>query len=843
MSSHDLYTLFSGAPVFSILQKGTETLEPRILFPFDDEEDEELERLSDCPPIAHPAFSLCTSRVHTALNPDTRGRRAKNDAEPEEQGGLVEEEPSMLSFMGLEPGTCGWEYFMMYPVDDLENAGEKGDGEDAVDEGGRERGRRGSMGNGKGSIRSVETDYIVERLKELGEIWNERDQRRGSEGSNIVINDLGDAGKPKGVLGRYSSLELYTQLFTRLLYPPTRITTEDFQDPYSLKVQVAALIQTLAMKKFWLNFKDVQWRIRLGQILWGRKSRDRSNYDDDDEENEEEDDSKSEAEEVWLLLQILLSCELAVRLDALFNNTQPGATNRFAESKDDMCKRFKRIGSKKVEWDILLARRWLDNVRIIEDEPPAEKNAAHLAPPTSERRGWFSSRSTPPSPPPEIDDNDEDEDDPNSSYEALIYPRNLTTQFSGLMYFARCLQWPHIETLSLQLQERIRSPSTFSTPAHSVSGTPLATPLSMMSSSGNSYFQTMARPKRVQELSSVTQLMTGGGPTKSSLMKTMGSGGWLSRTYFSGLILPGEGLPHFLISTLLENDAGAVDSLGYNANLYGGFEYEGSTWWSSYCVVGKVLAGYGESREVGGWIGPCLGSMIPTENGMVYEEVSDGWLYICTLPAEEDEVRILSPRRVKEESNPLGIKYSDSKGILSSDLSIPDDDAILEEEVLVERLVLIDPLGGGLEIDTEDIRKHDVELHFRLGETDELAIRLKHDIFFITSFPCLESHSSTRGPETNLEQNGKGGHPLHKEFRYDTRPIESIVREEVERKDRDRILVVEAGGERGDREVLARAWCAENGVHAIVGRRGRTCLGCCIREAKALGVGVVIRVG
>lgn len=46
-----------------------------------------------------------------------------------------------------------------------------------------------------------------------------------------------------------------------------------------------------------------------------------------------------------------------------------------------------------------------------------------------------------------------------------------------------------------------------------------------------------------------------------------------------------------------------------------------------------------------------------------------------------------------------------------------------------------------------------------------------------------------------------------------------------------------------DKEVFARAWCAAVGVNALIGRASRTCLACCVREARAVGVGVVIRVG
>jgi len=46
-----------------------------------------------------------------------------------------------------------------------------------------------------------------------------------------------------------------------------------------------------------------------------------------------------------------------------------------------------------------------------------------------------------------------------------------------------------------------------------------------------------------------------------------------------------------------------------------------------------------------------------------------------------------------------------------------------------------------------------------------------------------------------------------------------------------------------NKDILVRAWCAEKGRNAIIARVGRTCLSCAIREAKALEVGVIVRVG
>lgn len=46
-----------------------------------------------------------------------------------------------------------------------------------------------------------------------------------------------------------------------------------------------------------------------------------------------------------------------------------------------------------------------------------------------------------------------------------------------------------------------------------------------------------------------------------------------------------------------------------------------------------------------------------------------------------------------------------------------------------------------------------------------------------------------------------------------------------------------------DLEMLARAWCAEKGYNALVSRKGRNCIACSIREARALSWKIVLRFG
>ncbi|KAG0130780.1 hypothetical protein HOY82DRAFT_648288 [Tuber indicum] len=809
LSQHEIQSLFSGAPVFAASgKKASGGLRPRVMFPFD-EDAEDRRGLSDCPPIEHAAFSLCTSRPHRALS----GYENTTDH------GLVNEEPSMLSFQGIEPGTCGWEYFLKYPVSDSENRDEEED-DDVIDGGGREREtRRASLGNAKGGLRTVEMGYIVERLKELGEIYHESKSKPPNGRKPL------QGGAQRGILEKYSSLELYTNLFTRLLYPPTRITTADLHDPYSLKVQIVALRETLAMEKLWLDFSIVGWRIRLGQILWGENPTVESPSNEDGERGAAP--LGSNTEKVWLLLQILLGCELVVRMDAILSEANSGDSSVISVGLgNELLDESKTMGSRKVEWDIALARRWLENVKLVESEVGKEEKTE--APPAPAKKGWFSSRSSEPSPTDQSEsEGGDDESTSGRSYDAFVWPRNHTRQLSGLLYFARRLQWPQIEPLSATLREKLSPPSSFSTPSQSMAVTPLDTPLS--AAGGNGYFPPFVRPKRVRELPSSgisSNSSFGMGGKGSGFPKEMGFGGWLSRTYFSGLILPGEGLPHFLISTLLESDASAVEKLGFRANLYSGFQYDGMTWWSSSSTVGKVLAGYDGSREVGGWIGPCLGSGLG-EVGII----DDGWVDAVMVQLDE-EPRAKRPYAIKEESNPLGKGPKGSRAVLSSDFTMPPDEINEEENVILEGLVFKGVAREPGELAGE-LSRYEVKLHFSILPLNEkLEVKLTYDVFFISSFPCLEPPASMNSVKT--------GHLLHKDFPYQSVAVDALTEESF--KDRNSILVIEAGGVDGGSEVLARAWCSMIGTHAIIGRKGRTCLGCCVREASGLGIGVVIRI-
>lgn len=972
LTAGDLVRLFSGAPQFSLCPATAGTNPspsyythlppiPTVTFPYSPSE-------AHIPPGSdhvlfplHPSFSLCGS-THSA-----RGEIDSLDP-------LSSELPPMPSFQGLELGTCGWEHYVLAPLGDVNNEpeedleGERGAG---LDEGGHERGISVSTGGLAGVMRSVEVSWVVERLKELGELYwigrqegdkietdegesNENATRdiptleEGLTGEKIIgtNNATTSSGKP-GILSKYTHLELYTNLFTQVLYPPTKITTADYHDPYSLRVQIASLTHALGMPRVWLDFSLVEWRIRLGQVLWGQ------HWTLEDMT----DAGGTNTERVWLLLQILLACELVMRLDAVAaTDFDEGSVGGSGETKEEMFGYFRQIRKKKVEWDILLARRWLENVVLVERESilspplpiPEHLESASVASLTAKKKGWFSSLSS--SPPSTSSGTSPVKYDPttarsnNPAYDALIIPRDQTTQLSGLLYFAREINWPNVEVLAQALVDNLlcyvqTHPAKYgySLP-HSVSSTPLpvspgigpepaGTPskgtltavAAAMSSNTSSYF-TMGslRPKRLRDLSSRSSLRSKSSSlllrkrdSVSTLMRnnTMGSGGWLSRSWFTGLVLPGESMPHLLISALLENDINVGERVGWEAELYGGFvlaHEDGGVdmWWSSFCIVGRVLGGYGGGKECMGWIGTGKVRLFTArdvgEGGDDWcaggEDVA-GWIAVMTKPIvgedEHGEVdtpsveRVDKPREVGKTSCILGRTWKEGMAILQEDFVVPTMGGAsgtvgLKFEGLIfkrgekEAFTSDEEDQNAEEETTDGVEVYDVSASFLLTEKEgELSpqtvantthtgtnatvaayprtiFHLAHDVTFITAYPCLPP--ATTFPSPTAPQH----HPLHCSHRYTVHPLSSLPTlsvpeqffsskpgetslELMNRARKANIIVIDASGTGEDGGVFAKAWCADRGVKAaLIQRRRRGCVSCAIREAAGLAVPVVI---
>lgn len=575
MSEDDIEKLFSGAPQFFARNEShfAGAPHPSIAFLFDEEL--EIRDLTDHVQIEDKAWGAITGWPHLTRDVD-HDAAAKRQAEEKHRAHFhikCRERPNMISMHGVEKGTMGYQAALELPVGDsleeeqfgFESLGTKAK---AIVE------AREHIVAHNGMLRRLQESEILDRLKRNGEFYRN--------------NDL----KTK------TSVETYKDLFHNLMRP-TSTAMLDQSDHYGLNNQIRSLLKCLGVANVWIDFSRVEWRIRLGQVLWGQNDGDEL---DDETSIHDTDDAKERAEEKhWLLLQILLATELLIRLDAVTEGIEYGVGG--VRPIDVV--HFERGATATVKWSLLLARSWLENIDIIKEEDPS---TGTLRPPLPHRgSSWLASlaskvtsryyKLTAASP-----------------YHYTIKGRHSQRQVDGLTHFAKKLMWPGIDRYESRISENAQ---------HAADEEPGRRSSSFSITSANSsnfgaWDITCNHGKQKGRAQA----------QRRRLAAALHESGWLTKSYVFGLVIPGDSMCHYLMATLLENDTEAMAKLGPFANLSGGFVYAGKSFWSTSCIVGRVLAAGKGAAECMGWI----------STDVIPEGMSDGWLTI-----EVDDVAGLSP--------------------------------------------------------------------------------------------------------------------------------------------------------------------------------------------------------
>jgi hypothetical protein len=565
LTDTEVEKLFSGAPQYFArsLGHGTGAPNPSVAFPWD--EDLRIRDLTDHTQIEDDAWG-CVTALPRLIQRDPLSASTPSIKKRPHFDTKAHERPNMLSMQGLEKGTMGYQAALELSVADalqeeqygFDSLGSKSH---VIIE------QRQKLITSKTGLRHLDDADIMEQLLKC-------EERYKSDTTEKRLNPQ----------------ELYNELFLKVLHPPARVI--DQNDPYSLPVQIHALVKVLASSNAWIDFSHVEWRIRLGQILWAFP------FDDEVEDgasiNEGIDAQDRSEERYWLLLQMLLACELLIRLDAITEGDELGASSSLKASE---VHKFEKEANVSVRWSLLLARTWLDNITITKTDAPSSG--------TSTPKGWLTTLANKMSLKHEHMHGSHQVDPTHHHHHShpehiyAIQGKHIERQVIGLTQFARKLRWPEIESYLTRVS--INAPTM-------AQATPINTPLPTSDTHRSSYFGGDRKPAEMRRMPSRRQ----------KVEAALHPSGWLSKSYVSGLVLPGEALSHFLMSTLLENDQEAMMKLGAMANLCGGFVYSGKSFWSTACVVGRVLAAGRGSAECMGWISTDV-----TPQGL-----GDGWLDI-----------------------------------------------------------------------------------------------------------------------------------------------------------------------------------------------------------------------
>ncbi|KAK8070974.1 hypothetical protein PG997_011177 [Apiospora hydei] len=731
LSDVEIEKLFSGAPQYFARSQGLGTgaphlvKHPSVAFPWDEELT--IRDLSDHTQIEHDAWGNVTASPRI-IHRDPWSCKSPTGKKRPHFSSKCSERPNMLSMQGLEKGSLGYQAALELAVADalqdeqygFDSLGAKS--HIVVD-------RRQQLVNSKDGLRGLDEAGIMELL--IG-----CEQRYQSDRKDKTMRPT----------------ELHNELFSKILHPPSRLV--DPSDPCSLAGQIYALVKILAVANAWIDFSRVEWRIRLGQILWGIPLDDE--LEDGSSINEGVDDQDRTEERYWLLIQLLLACELLIRLDIITDGDEFGAANlRMAEIH-----RFEK-----------------------------EANASHLTRGASTPKGWLTSLTNKMSLKHDhigshyVGSHYVDSSQRHPEYLYAIKGRYTERQVEGLVQFARKLRWPDIETYVTGVS--INAPAM-------ARATPINTPLATSDTNRSSYFGGERKTGEIQRKPS----------RRRKVEAALHPAGWLSKSYCSGLILPGEALSHFLMSTLLENDQDAMSKLGPMSNLCGGFIYRGKSFWSTACIVGRVLAAGRGAAECMGWI----------STDVTPENMSDRWLNINVEDIPDDvartgrKARLWGKTIVERESDVLG--DADPSNVLPADFIIPLENNYAEPppsniRIELRSLDLLAPVDSAHSTPTTErdmtpfsdsstvsaIHTYPATTSFTmthdsLEQGQDHDFSLAKDVYFVTAHPCvpssrvklLKSPSSPTIQQVDVDGhdwNSKApssayitGHPLHKFYSY-----------------------------------------------------------------------------
>ncbi|KAI7215431.1 hypothetical protein KC333_g5478 [Hortaea werneckii] len=703
LSEEGVVDMFLGAPLFRLQGQRNGVNRPQVVFRGGNVEDSK-RYPPDHHNVGHEAFAACTMGLKSTRESEEGIVGDGNTIAPGDgrNGGLFPMEiPTMLSAQGLFPGTTGFEHFLQLQMADSMVHAEKPADFSAkrmlLEEDPEQLG-----------LREIDLEHIIDRLTELDVIYADR-RREAKTWNRAKVEEMGE------------------DLFAHFLDPELG-TTDAGTGSVKLRTQIEALTKVLVQEGLWWDFSMVEWRIKIGLLLWA---------------DAPQDASEVPRERDVLLLQVMLAAELLIRLSNL-----ELASDNTGDDKDALLG-FRQSLPRKLQYDLLLARIFMDNVSISLN--PTISNKAN-------RMSSFSAIT--------FLTAKESQGDAEPEFEPCIQPKHQEKQLGGLLDFAEKLGWPHTEHVQGHLSAKLspaqqngvsgakqsgltpgepnmsRPISGFSAYATPLSSPlrPAFTPRAHLDTDRTSYFGGLPSPQQTPEkrpqverrgTSTSLQLFAARDTTEvDPTLDVFEVGGWLSRSWLSGLVFPGEAASHFLISTLLENSQPAIDTLGDVADLYGGFAYQKRSYWSTSSIVGRVLGAVKDSKEVMGWIST---SVVP-------QNQEKGWMAVHVAKphnqSPREQARIKDPAAVAADSDPL--RGAGARDVRADDFKTPlDGPLVMGNEVRFLGMSLRKRSTSHSEEAENGDQVALLSFNSPLNKSlPRLEVELKYDVHFVTAYPC-----------------------------------------------------------------------------------------------------------
>lgn len=209
-------------------------------------------------------------------------------------------------------------------------------------------------------------------------------------------------------------------------------------------------------------------------------------------------------------------------------------------------------------------------------------------------------------------------------------------------------------------------------------------------------------------------------------------------SWFSGIVLPGKTLPWLIMNSLIDCDRDTKGALDHLTHMHpsSGFQYRANTYWSSQCIVGKVLGAARGVKQIAGWIGPC----IYTPDLKRTECVK-----VKQLESIDPRLTSTDVESLGERSNPLGPPET---SYLVDDYEIPmPDTENVTDLIRMEKLSFVpskEQPSSSRKLPGSPL-VFDATIWFACGG-ESWPMKLRYDVDFINAFPC---HQGPHGKKSN----------------------------------------------------------------------------------------------
>jgi hypothetical protein len=290
-----------------------------------------------------------------------------------------------------------------------------------------------------------------------------------------------------------------------------------------------------------------------------------------------------------------------------------------------------------------------------------------------------------------------------------------------------------------------------------------------------------------------------------------------------GLTLPGNGFVYGLMSALVLATP-SLRSLGDPKYLASSLVVEGKSYWRAKYSVGRAFGGMKGVKAVGGWIGPCPAPIEDSVTGWVRVRSRAVGFSIPRTPNSgvlvDDDSGVHGALSTPARGTPLQSKFT-SEWI--STITDPEMWSVVEGpsqslqrcEFLRLHLKLVESAEA---TEAPQDQEHRASLDFNI-EGEQVTFILYSNPTFIAAPHCLD-----------------GPHWVHSNDLGRFKNICTVQELKSRRHSQNGVLIINATCDGG--EFVARAWCLENGQHAVICRGSGTCFVCAVKMASDEGLGV-----